>query len=270
MTKTIFIICSIFLFGNSAFSQSPYNLSLKKEAAFVGSGLVFVGLGAYLQDKVEPLSEQEIAGLMKSDINKFDAVAIGNNSEAAKDFSDVIENGGLILPLVFLAGKDTRSHFGQIALMFGEVYLINKGLTTIAKTTFQRSRPFVYDPTIALERKQSIGARSCFFSGHTSGIASQTFFAAKVFSDFYPNSKWKPVVWGGAVTVPALMGYLRVRASRHYPTDVIGGYIAGAAIGYLVPHLHKNKALKKNGLSLNAGTDRVHLTWNFNRKSKYQ
>jgi membrane-associated phospholipid phosphatase len=46
-------------------------------------------------------------------------------------------------------------------------------------------------------------------------------------------------VWTGAITLPAIVGYLRVKAGRHYPSDVIVGYGVGALIGYLVPTLHK-------------------------------
>ncbi len=36
------------------------------------------------------------------------------------------------------------------------------------------------------------------------------------------------------------MGYLRMKAGVHYPTDVIAGYTPGAAIGLIIPVLHKN------------------------------
>lgn len=265
------IFCLFLLtFSTTTFSQSPYNLSLKKEAVFFGSGFAIYGLGVYLDGQLDPLSDMEINSLMKADVNGFDRIAIGNNSTGAADLSDIFENALPALPLLFLANKKSRSHFGQIALMFGEVYIANKGLTNTIKFSAKRTRPFVYDPNIDIEDKRDQGARASFISGHTSDAASECFFAAKVFADFYPDSQWKPVVWGTAAAIPAFMGYLRVRAGKHFPTDVIGGYVVGAAIGVLVPHLHRNKALAKQGLSLNLGYNGFHLAWQFDNKPKYQ
>ena len=39
--------------------------------------------------------------------------------------------------------------------------------------------------------------------------------------------------------LPAVTGYLRFKAGKHFPTDIIVGYGVGATIGYLVPELHK-------------------------------
>lgn len=254
----------------NTFAQSPYQLEWKKEAAIIGTGSAIAGLSYHLRSRVSILTEAEIMDLKVSDVNSFDAVAIGINSVSAANWSDAIEYSSFALPVLFLTNKKSRKHFGQIALMYGEVYLVTKGLTILAKSTFRRSRPFVYDTDIPLEKKQTISARASLISGHTSTTSSHYFFMAKVFADFYPDSQWKPVVWGTAAAVPALMGYLRVRASRHYPSDVIGGYVVGAAIGVLVPHLHKNKQLKKHGLSLNLGYNSFRLAWRFDNKMKYQ
>ena len=40
----------------------------------------------------------------------------------------------------------------------------------------------------------------------------------------------------------------RVKAGVHYPTDVIAGAIAGSAIGYLVPRLHRKEGEGRLGL----------------------
>jgi len=71
-------------------------------------------------------------------------------------------------------------------------------------------------------------------------------------------SRWKPIVWTAAATIPAITGYLRVRGGRHFPTDVIGGYIVGAAVGCLVPHLHRTIKQAKP-LTLNVGLNSVYV-----------
>jgi undecaprenyl-diphosphatase len=49
------------------------------------------------------------------------------------------------------------------------------------------------------------------------------------------------ITLGVATALTAFVSYERVRAGQHFPTDVIAGSMPGAAIGVLVPHLHRNK-----------------------------
>jgi undecaprenyl-diphosphatase len=44
----------------------------------------------------------------------------------------------------------------------------------------------------------------------------------------------------GTVMLTSFVGYERVRAGEHFPTDVICGAVAGAGVGVLVPHLHRH------------------------------
>jgi len=38
--------------------------------------------------------------------------------------------------------------------------------------------------------------------------------------------------------LPAIQGYLRVRAGKHFPTDVITGYIVGLGSAWLMHKMH--------------------------------
>jgi len=122
-------------------------------------------------------------------------------------------------------------------------------MTSFTKGIVKRKRPFVYNTTIPIEDKMASNGRLSFFSGHTAGVASLSFFTAKVFNDYYPDSKWKPVIWSAAAVIPATTGYLRVRGGKHYPTDVIVGMAIGGLVGVLIPHLHRKKKNKKKGKS---------------------
>jgi len=39
--------------------------------------------------------------------------------------------------------------------------------------------------------------------------------------------------------MPAVTGYLRYEAGRHFPTDILGGYALGALTGVLIPIMHR-------------------------------
>ena len=51
-------------------------------------------------------------------------------------------------------------------------------------------------------------------------------------------------MWTGAAIVPALVGFTRVKAGKHYWTDVLTGYAVGALVGTLTPFLHRREFRK--------------------------
>ena len=68
---------------------------------------------------------------------------------------------------------------------------------------------------------------------------------AKIYQDYNPGKKSVPWVWAAAAAVPAATGILRQQAGKHFWTDVVVGYAWGAAVGLLVPELHKLGKKKK-------------------------
>lgn len=232
----------LFLFYTSLLfcqTESPYQLSTKKEIIFLSTGATTSGVSYFLENKIEPLTIGNINLLDKNSINSFDRKATQFNSQKAKLGSDVFFYSAAALPGLFLINKRTRNEIKKIGFLYVEANLINAGITLTTKNITLRTRPFVYNSDFDIEEKLEKDARQSFFSGHTSLVATNCFFTAKVFSDYHPNSKWKPFVWSAAIVAPAITGYLRVRAGRHFPTDVITGYAAGALVGFFTPHLHK-------------------------------
>ncbi len=246
-------------FGNFLLAQSPYTVHWKKEIPYVATAVGLNLGGAYLASQINFLTPAQIAALDANDVNSFDRFATDNFSTTFARASNVLEISTQLAPLLFLSGNQTRRPFGQIMALYAEATFINTGLTIITKMSFRRTRPFVYNPEVPLEEKTGRTARASFISGHTSTAAVGTFFTAKVFSDFFPDSQWKPVVWGAAATIPAVMGYFRVAAGKHYPTDVIMGYVVGGTIGFLVPHLHRKRGDKEPKLGLNLGFNSAQL-----------
>ena len=103
-----------------------------------------------------------------------------------------------------------------------------------------RVRPFVYNDGEPITKKTETGTKNSFYSGHTATSACATFFMAKVYTDHHPElGGRKYLYYGLAVVPPAITGYLRYRAAKHFPTDIITGGVMGAVTGILVPQLHK-------------------------------
>ena len=263
MKILLFIVVSglfLLLITDHSLAQSPYHLNWQKETSVLVAGSLTAGLGLYYRSKTPILQIDEIELLDKSSINSFDRVAIDNYSSAADRWSDVFWGGSHLIPLLYLTNKNSKSDFGKIGALYGEAFLLNASVTGLIKYTARRSRPFVYNPIVDIEKKLSRTARTAFLSGHTSMTATSCFFVAKVYSDYFPNSSWKPYIWTGAAIIPALTGYLRIKAGKHYPTDTIAGYALGAAVGVLVPQLHKNQ---NDRLTAFGGGSGVVLRWRF-------
>ena len=139
--------------------------------------------------------------------------------------------------------------------MYAEVFTFNYGLTELAKNTVNRARPYVYNEEVPMGTRTGKDSRKSFYSGHTSQTAAASFYFAKVITDYHPTLKrgLKIGLWAFAATVPALNGTFRVLAGKHFPTDVMTGYIAGAATGWLIPQLHRTRASKEQKEQLSLG-----------------
>jgi len=256
-----------------AYPQDPYQLTNEDIWFSVGGMVTATASQLWLMNQ-EPFSAAEIGSGMfdPMDVNGIDRFATGRYSKQISANSDIwlissygVALGACSIPL-FQQAKQPLRHSFKLGILMLEANCLTLTATNLFKGTFRRTRPFVYNPDAPLELKTAPDARHAFFSGHTSLAATNSFFAAKVFSDYFPQSKLKPFVWGAAIALPALVASQRVRAGKHYLTDVTVGYLVGAACGYLVPHRHRRS---RKGLGMrvipNWGTEEkvIVVQWRF-------
>ena len=221
--------------------ESVYKLSAKKDGIVLGVGIGTTLLGHFLAGNSDKATEAGIAGLNINNLNFLDRSSALNNSSFAIKASDVILYSSLIYPLGSYLTSGCRKEKVVIGAMAIETILITNGITNIIKSASKRYRPYNYNPEIPLQEKLVNSSRFSFVSGHTSITSAMSFFTAKVIIDSNPDMKNKFIIWGTSAVIPAAIGYLRVKGGRHFPTDVISGYILGATIGYLIPSLHKRE-----------------------------
>ncbi|GAB3826874.1 hypothetical protein GCM10028895_38430 [Pontibacter rugosus] len=249
MKRIISIFTLITLFTSGAFAQteSPYKTSFKVDAPVIaaGVGLSYYGL-TLMQDK-DGLTEAEVLALDKNDVNRFDRFSAGWDSKSADKISDFPFYASFAAPIALLLNDNIGSHAGQVMVLYVETMAVTGALFTLSNGNVERVRPNAYSSDISLSEKMRSNTKNAFYGGHNSATAA-TFFAAKIFHDFNPDSPARPYVWAAAATVPAVVGYLRMRAGKHFLSDVVLGYIAGAGAGILVPQLHKKS--NKTNLSL--------------------
>ncbi len=258
MKSNVIILILFFIFNsNSLFSQEAFDINWKRELGYIG-GSIGVGLtGYYLLSIAEPITLDEYINLDGNTINRFDRIALRYDDSRFSELSDYVANGSAVLPLLVYASKFGDKEWLESSIMYFDLLTLNAGLVTIAKYSFNRHRPYLFE----LEKTRAdfgITDSASFYSGHTSFAASNSFFAAALFQRAYPASRAIPYVYGIAATVPAITGYLRVRSGVHYPSDVIVGYAVGAAVAFAVIKIHA-----RDDIELRAGGEGAGIVWTF-------
>lgn len=241
MRQVVLIIIMILISFNikSQEGASPYKTEFWKDGSWITGSVALNVLGVITIQNKEDLTAEEFSNLDESDIWEIDRWAAGNYSAKADELSYIPFYASFATPLLFLLGEDERKNFGQISVMFVETMATTGALFTITAGTVQKSRPLVYNENLSMDERRDSDAQRSFFAGHTAATAAASFFTAKVFQDFNPDSPAVPYVWAGAVAVPAYVGYLRTKAGKHFLTDNLIGFGIGAACGILVPEIHK-------------------------------
>jgi len=225
--------------------KDVYHISWKVDAPVTGAGLALSAFGLHLIQTKKSLTNEQLMEKSRDDIPSFDRGNAGFYSESANNNSYVPFFAGFAMPLVMVvADKTERQQAGKIIVMYTESLAITSTLYTITAGSIDRSRPLVYPDKNGNYRadagkRASKNSQRSFYAGHTAATASASFFAAKVFSDLNPDSKFKPVIWVIAAALPAVTAYYRYEAGEHFLSDNILGYAIGAGVGILVPQFHK-------------------------------
>ncbi|MDX5418160.1 MAG: phosphatase PAP2 family protein [Hymenobacteraceae bacterium] len=233
------------LFSSPAFGQSenmPYKVDWLRDGAITAGGIGATVIGSTIILNKERLTEADLANLNEDDVNRFDRFLAGKYSKRAEQDSDYPFYGSFVSPLLLLLDPDVRQNAPQVYLLYGQAMSIAGGLYALTAGLTNRKRPSVYAEDAPLDVRLHKYATNSFYAGHTAATASATFFVAKVFHDFNPDSPARYIIWAAAAAVPATVGYLRMRAGKHFLTDNIIGYAIGTGIGILVPELHKRES----------------------------
>ncbi|WP_179375856.1 phosphatase PAP2 family protein [Winogradskyella wichelsiae] len=244
-------------------SVSPYEWKWTRDGIWTVSALGASAYGLSIIKNKDDLTQTELTNIVnnQNNINGLDRWAAGNNSDNARALSDIPFALSFAAPLVLLLDDEVNDHTAQVLGIYLESMATTGALYTITAGLANRSRPYVYDTDNSDFKRLSKNGQRSFYSGHVAATATATFFTAKAFQDFNPDSAGIPYVWAGAIVLPAAVGYLRLEAGEHFLTDVLLGYTLGALAGYYIPELHKRKDDAKFGFSPVMGQTRFGDTY---------
>lgn len=215
--------------------------------------LVASSFGFKALDRVAALEPADLDRLRPGDVNGFDRPVIFKDpamAQRAQGKADLFLNISIASPVLLMLDGRIRKDWLDLASLYLVTHVADNALYFATAFSIRRPRPFTYNTDIPVALRTGEAKTNSFFSGHTSFAATSTFFLAKVFTDYHHIKGWQRAgIFTIAAIPPALVGYYRIQAARHYPTDVMLGMIVGAGSGILVPELHRRLS-RSNHLSL--------------------
>ncbi len=199
------------------------------------------------------LSTDEIANLNTSLLNPLDRWATQQNPAQYKMYSTLSDDVQIpmyvIVPCILAFDKKIRKDWLDLLFMYVEGHVITftfYNYSWLGPTFQNKFRPIAYYTSLPMADRTTGNNRNSAYSGHTASVAFTSFFLAKVYCDYNPNAS-KFLIYTAAAIPPLAMGYMRVRALAHMPSDVMTGFTVGAVIGIVLPELHK---FNKKGIEL--------------------
>jgi hypothetical protein len=90
-------------------------------------------------------------------------------------------------------------------------------------------------------REAGKDSHASFYSGHASTAFAAAVSGSYLFASGPADREIKALVWLFEMTMASTTASLRVRAGRHFYSDVLTGVIIGSAIGFVVPALHADE-----------------------------
>ena len=221
----------------SAQAQTFHSLDTGREIGFVSFGVVLHS--AAVVRSMGP--HQHTLPQDASRVPGIDRIALAQWHPGAHTASNVLFGltaaGALALGFVNQHGQQPLLP----AAITLETVLLTSGLTNVVKEWVGRPRPYAYNPDVPMDQRTDADAYVSFWSGHTANTAALTFSTAAMVQRSDASPGLKTATWIGAATLPAAMGLMRVKAGRHFPTDVLTGYAVGALVGVLVPYFHRSE-----------------------------
>jgi membrane-associated phospholipid phosphatase len=164
-----------------------------------------------------------------------------NFSRRAAHLSDALLAASIAAPVVYLTGNTIDDADGDRLMIYGQSMAINAALAQGAKRLVQRPRPYAYskDPTVRrYAAEEGEDARMSFYSGHASLSFGAAVTGAYLLGASSDSKLARGLGWSLGLMTASAAANLRVRAGKHFYSDVLVGAVVGMAVGYIVPALH--------------------------------
>lgn len=229
-------------------SIHPYRVNYWVTGSLIGVGLTTNYLGVTRIFHKQDLSALELQSLNRDIFYSIDNWAMQQDpsrKDVFANYSDYAVVATVVLPVFLMFDKQISHDWVDVLLMYVETMSITPNIyewSPLGPTFQNRIRPLAYYDQLTIEQRRSGGNRNSFYSGHDAVVAASAYFMAKVYIDYHPEiGANKYLLYGAAAIPPLIMGYFRVKALAHFPSDVLVGLGVGAMCGIVIPELHRFK-----------------------------
>ena len=222
--------------------HSPYRLHWGIDLGITaGCGSLYF-LSNFITSNYEQLTADDLSRFSPEQVNSFDRWAIGPTNENI-DFASWVTNACIVnyMWIMFL-GKESRRDFTKVLAMYAEAYLMYPLAQKLTHPVFARKRPYFYSDEESVEKRLGGMAQTSFVSGHVNYAFCFAVMTPILFSNYYPESPLRFIVWSVSLSTAVATAALRVAGHYHFPTDVIGGAVTGSLIGWYIPFMHKKRS----------------------------
>jgi membrane-associated phospholipid phosphatase len=166
-------------------------------------------------------------------------------SPHAAQISDGLLAASIAAPVAYLTGDTIDDADGDRLILYGEALAVNLAVFEGVKHLVQRPRPYLYSTTPAVARyaaDQGDDAYQSFYSAHAATAFCAATAGAYLAAVSSTSVGVRALAWAGGFATATAAANLRVRAGKHFYSDVVVGAAVGIAIGYAVPALHAHGA----------------------------
>jgi len=162
-----------------------------------------------------------------------DAGLRGRSSAAAARTSDSLIAITVAAPAAAALGKGVSPRLLNTSIVYTETLGANLLLNSLSKVLFRRPRPYTYRFPAGTPPEDDWYVS--FYSGHSSMSFAAATSGSYLFAESAPDRHSRWMMWGAEFTLASATALLRVRAGKHYYSDILVGALMGIGIGIGVP-----------------------------------
>jgi membrane-associated phospholipid phosphatase len=212
-------------------AQKPINYSLKPVPDISLASVSVLWTGAnFLAESKSSVSQGKTWYFHL--IDKGTRTSLNKTTARVSDITAALTG---ISALYWISTRSGNQKWHQAGIMAENAW-ITWNITQSTKMLVHRARPYTRNPGFVFSKKDDSYS---FFSGHSAMVASLAGSMFVMNRQYCCTGSQKAVLIGtGALALTT--GVLRVAAGKHYPSDVLTGFVVGMGVAWINSKIHED------------------------------